>query len=1090
MDIENSMSVELTAQQQALWFLAHSSTQDVRYNTGLAVRINGALNVTALQLAIHRMVSRTPLLRCTFPGAYGVPEVLFNKELSAPLMHFDARGWDEQYLAVKVQEWHYRPFDLSTDSSLRFGLFECGADEWVLVICAHHIIVDFTSLGIMLDQLECLYLDELDSDLQCWFSPGKPFSEYLALERSSLTAASADSTDAYWLEYLKHPPTTLNWDQRWRHGDNTASSHYFSIDSARYAAIRDYAVASGVSIFTVMLSAWAVAVARASDTTDVVIGIPTSMRDAQFQNTVGSLFTVLPVRLNTQASFDVLTRQARSDFFSALDHRQFNLSKALVGLQVARVPERNPLFQTTVNMLGQTGQSRWVDLIMAPSSVRAAWAGLSLSPCKLNQQEGQVDIALEFVDAQDELRCVIKADPRQFSLAGIQSFAGHLTELIDRLLIRPDLESSALVDSPQQDFNVVSGPLNQYPRDAVGAVSLVDWVDRNARLYPGRIALREQEKTLDYHALQMQSLQLADRIKKVSHGDAQRIGIALSPSIDAVVAMLAILRTGAGYVPLDPALPNERLCCIIEQSQITAVICDAQTLRQSAWPVATLDMHAVQDDADDVVPRLFDNSTANGLAYSVFTSGSTGTPKGIDVEHHSIVALLEATFQALNVEDGLVWSWTLATSFDLSVWEIWGALCSGGSLLIVPPHIRNQPDRLLALLDSAGVNVVTQTPSGLKSMLTEFSRGPVLASLRHWLICGEALPGETARHYLRDHWTLWNLYGPAETTVYASIEKVTEALARYAVVPLGRPLACATLYIVDQQRVCALGQPGEIVVGGAGVARGYVGLEALTAERFIDDPYMPGHRAYRTGDLGYWDGERVHFCGRLDDQIKVHGHRVEPGEIERCLETHEQVRQAAVFLESAAGHDRLVAVTRPVESAAPPDERNLREHLRKWLPAYMQPARFVSAQSIPINRHGKLDRQAVRQQWAAPQALDADVTPTDSAPGRGEGWRERLTTIWCEVIGKADIGADDAFFEIGGTSIALMQVHARLQEWPEGRQLLASDLFRFPTVRSLSAFLQGDTASPRESYSADRRRHTLAHRRREPQALARGGQDV
>lgn len=1092
MDNENSVSAALTAQQHALWFLAHSSKQDVRYNTGLAVRIKGELDVAALQLAIRRLVARTPILRCTFPSAGGIPGVLFNEELSAPLMRFNAQGWDERYLAGKVQDWHYQPFDLSTDSSLRFGLFECCAGEWVLVICAHHIIADFTSLGIILDHLECLYLHELDSDLHCWFSPGKPFNEYLTLERSSLTGPSAEAADAYWLEYLRSPPGTLNWDQRWRHGDSTASSHYFSISSSRYSAIKDYAVASGVSIFTVMLSAWAVAVARVSGNRDVVVGIPTSMRDAQFQNTIGSLFTVLPVRLNTDASFNVLTQQARSDFFSALDHRQFHLSRTLDALQVARVPERNPLFQTTVNMLGQARQSRWVDLIMAPSSIRASWAGFSLSPYKLNQQEGQVDIALEFVDAQDELRCVIKADPRQFSHAGIQAFTEHLTQLIDCLLVCPDLESNAVVGSPQEDFNVVPGPLNTCPRDAVGAVSLVEWVDHHVRLYPDRIALREQEKTLDYQTLQMRSLQLAKRIKEISHGHAQRIGIALSPSIDAVVAMLAILRTGAGYVPLDPALPIERLCCIIEQSQITAVIGDKQTLQHGAWPVATLNVHAAQDETGDVVPPLFDFSTANGLAYSVFTSGSTGTPKGIDVEHHSIVALLEATFQALDVEDGLVWSWTLATSFDLSVWEIWGALCSAGTLLIVPTHIRNQPDRLLALWDCAGVNVITQTPSGLKNMLTEFLRRPILASMRHWLICGEALPGETARHYLSDHWTLWNLYGPAETTVYASIEKVTEALAQYAVVPLGRPLGFATLYIGDQQRVCALGEPGEIVVGGAGVARGYVGLEALTAERFIDDPYLPGNRAYRTGDLGYWDGERVHFCGRQDDQIKVHGHRVEPGEIERCLETHEQIRQAAVFLENAAGHDRLVAVIRPAENGALPDERNVREHLRKWLPAYMAPTRFVSAQFIPVNRHGKLDRQAVKKQWATSQLLDGDVNPSDSAYVRGDSWRERLTTIWRDVLGKADIGSDDAFFEIGGTSIALMQVHARLQEWPEGQQLLASDLFRFPTVRYLSAFLQGDTASPRESYSADRRRHTITHRRREAQEAtnAQGDQNV
>ncbi|MEN4912485.1 non-ribosomal peptide synthetase [Erwinia amylovora] len=1093
MDIESLKRERLTDQQLALWFLAHSSPRDVRYNIGLAMRILGELNVEAFQLAMRRLVVHAPVLRNTFPGVGGIPEVVFNPLLTPALMHFDAHGWDEQYLARQIQEWHYRPFDLSSDCCLRFALFECAANEWVLVICAHHIIADFTCLGIILDQLECLYLDEIDSDLQCWFSPTQPFSAYVALEQSSLLEPSAGQTDAYWLEYLRHPPSALNWDPRWRHGDNSVSSHFFSIGSSRCRAISDFALASGVSVFTVMLSAWAVAVARASDHHDVVVGVPTSMRESQFRNTIGSLFTVLPVRLNTGASFNQLVRQARSDFFSALDHRRFRLSQALDALQVARIPERNPLFQTTVNMLGKTGKSRWIDLMMAPPTVKICWAGLALSHYPLHQQEGQVDIALEFVDAGEDLRCVIKADPRHFSLAGIATFTQHFTQLIDRLLTSPGLESGALTQPPQVDFNVIPGPLNACPRGATGAVSLVEWIDRLVQIHPDRIALREQGQTLSYQLLQRRSLRLARRLTQASHQHGQRIGISLPPGIDAVVAMLAILRTGAGYVPLDPALPNERLHGIIEQSQITTVIGDAQTLRQKAWPVATLDVHTGSEDSDDAIPALFDFSTVSGLAYSVFTSGSTGTPKGIDVEHHSIVALLEAAFRALDLQNALVWSWTSAASFDLSVWEIWGALCSGGTLLVVPSHIRNQPDRLLSLLDSAGVNVVTQTPSGLKNMLTEFARRPSLASLQHWCICGEALPGETARCYLSERWDLWSFYGPAETTVFASIEKVTEELVRYAVVPLGRPLDCATLYIMQQQQACAPGQHGEIIVGGSGVSRGYVGLKALTAERFIDDPYMPGKHAYRSGDSGYWDGERVHFCGRLDDQVKVHGHRVELGEIERCLETHAQVRQAAVFLETVAGLERLAAVTKPVENGAQPTELNLREHLRKWLPSYMHPTRFVSTPAIPVNRHGKLDREAVRRQWAVAQPTSADVPPRTVTPGRGDCWRVRLASIWRDVLGKNDICPDDAFFEIGGTSVALMQIHARLQQWPEGRQLLASDLFRFPTIRALGAFLQGDTVSPLEgsvSYCDNRRRHTLNQRRRKPDASgSQGGQD-
>lgn len=1095
MDIQNSVNRALTVQQHALWFLAHCSSQDVRYNIGQAMQMHGEFDVAAFGLSIRRLVARTAVLRSTFPGTHGKPGLVINDQLEAPLMRFEARNWDEQYLAEQIQEWYYRPFDLAVESSLRFGLFEREADEHVLVICAHHIITDFTSLGLILDQLECLYLEEVGSDTQRWFTPTRPFADYVAMEQSYFADQGKGETEAYWLKYLEQPPTALNWSRNWRQGSTAAASHYFTVESLRYRAIRELAQQRGASVFAVMLAAWAVTVAQESNSHDVVVGMPTSMRDDEFQNTIGSLFTVLPVRFRLEGSFNEVIQQARSGLFSALDHRQFELAHALEHLGVARLPERNPLFQTTVNMLGQVGQSRWVDLMMAPSTVRVPWAGLALSPWKINQQEGQVDIALEFIDAQDELRCVVKADPRCFSLAGMQTFVERFTQLIDRLLTAPERPLNMAAVESAQDYNVVPGPLNTPVRGAISAVSLVDWIDRQTARSPYLIALREQAQTLDYQALQVRSLRLAHHLTRDADMAHKRIGVALPPGIDAVVAMLSVMRAGAGYVPLDPALPEERLRRIIEQSGIDTVIGNAQTLRQRSWLALTLDLQEVERNHRDPVPALFDNSTGNGLAYSVFTSGSTGDPKGIDVEHHNIVALLEAMYQTLDMDEALVWSWAHATSFDLSVWEIWGALCSAGTLVIAPVEMRGQPDRLLALLDSEGVNVITQTPSGLKNLLTEFLRGPALQSPRHWVICGEALPGKTARHYLSDRWAFWNLYGPAETTVFATIEKVTEALTRFAVVPLGRPLACATLYVRDRQQTPALGHQGEILIGGAGVARGYVGLAATTAERFVDDPYLPGGRAYLTGDLGYWDGERLHFCGRLDDQIKVHGHRIETGEIERCLEAHGQIRQAAVFVETMQGHDRLVAVVLPAEGSGPVEEQHLREHLRKWLPAYMQPTRIVTTHVIPTNRHGKLDRQAVRQQWALMQCVEHDATPSSESGSRGDFWRARLTSIWRDVLGRNDVGLDEAFFEIGGNSLALMQVYARLQAWPEGQLLLASDLFRFPTIRALCDFLRGDDTSlsdvPCTDSATFRRQQTLRSRRRDVQVFdVEGDQNV
>lgn len=270
MDIQNSMNPALTVQQHALWFLSHCSLQDVRYNIGLAVKVYGKFDIVSFELSIRRLVARTAVLRSTFPGTHE-PRLVINNHLEAPLMHFDARDWDEHFLAQQIQEWHSRPFDLAVESSLRFGLFDLGVGEHVLVVCAHHIITDFTSLGLILDQLECLYLEEVGNDPQRWFTPARPFSDYVALEQLYFDKQGNRATEAYWLEHLQHPPAALNWDSQWRQGCTAEASHYFTIDKSQCRGIRDFASGHGASVFTFMLAAWAVAVAHESKSHDVVV---------------------------------------------------------------------------------------------------------------------------------------------------------------------------------------------------------------------------------------------------------------------------------------------------------------------------------------------------------------------------------------------------------------------------------------------------------------------------------------------------------------------------------------------------------------------------------------------------------------------------------------------------------------------------------------------------------------------------------------------------------------------------------------------------------------------------------------------------
>ncbi|MGE7992038.1 non-ribosomal peptide synthetase [Pseudomonas sp. NPDC089554] len=1083
MDTSKTLATRLTPQERAQWLMARMQPQDTRYNIGLAIRIDGDLQRQALHFAWQRLVAGHEILRTTYPGDAGVPVAVCAPGLQAPLSFFDDPGLDDMALKASTDAWFDSPFDLAHGPCLRLGCFARGAGSQVLVLCAHHIIADFTSLGLLLDELEALYLDEIGSEAEHWRDTPMPFGDY-----RRQVCATADgqpsASQAHWLHYLENAPAPLEWPDHWRQGGSGVASHYLTLDGERLRGVRRWVENTGASLYAVVLATWAVAVSRACAQPQIMVGMPMSMRDSASARTLGSLFNVLPLRVCAQGSLQALIRAIRNDLHRALDHRDFDLGAALETLVLPRPEGRNPLFQTTVNLLGQAEHSRWLALQMAGADAQAGWAGLRAAPWPLAQQQGQVDIALELVDAHERLRCVIKADQRTFSASGLERFAAHWLATVDALMGAQGDVDCAAPAACEADYNSVPGPLNSLPSASAPAPTLVAWFDRQASRYPDAPALRDEAGALDYRGTQARSVKLARHLETLGVVPGDRVGVLLAPGIDALLAMLAVMRAGAAYVPLDPSLPSERLALIVRSSAIAVVVADGQLPLLDELGVRGCQVGAcTHDDLTAALP-LFDRSTPDTCAYSVFTSGSTGQPKGIDVAQANVVALLASMYHALQMPEQLLWSWSHAASFDLSVWEIWGALCSGGCLLVIPSSVRSRPDVLLEWLIRHQVGVITQTPSGLRQLSADFLQHSSRLVAQHWVVCGEALPGAVARQYLSDRWALWNLYGPAETTVFATLERVTPALADEAIVPIGRPLSLATVYLREGETCPAKGTLGEIVIGGAGVSLGYVGLAQQNRERFIVDPYRQDAIAYRTGDLGYWDGERLRFAGRIDEQVKFNGYRIELGEIERCLEACAEVRQAAVLLEEVDGHMRLVALVSCHDAVAGFDEKALREYLRGKLPGYMQPTRVLPVAQLPLNRHAKLDRKAARH------LLETLVPSTAAAVADVDGWRERVVAIWASVLGRPEVGLDDAFFDLGGNSMALLEVHAQLQRWPEAQHLRPSDLFRWVTPRMLANALQGDAVVTAEAAPVGlaRRSAALQRRRQLTEAnLAEGG---
>ncbi|MEK9495276.1 condensation domain-containing protein [Photorhabdus sp. P32] len=435
----------LSIQQRDLWFIDNYTPGDSKYNISMAFRIHGSFQIDAFRYAVNRLVSRNAALRSTFVNVNGEPRLVINEHLLPTLEVFDATTLSREALEDAVQNFHSIPFQLEKASCLRFGIYVVSAEEYVLHMCVHHIVSDFTSLGLMLDQLERYYLAELGEDDDSWLPPAEDFKDYVVKEREYYQSERAEKSKAYWSECLKQPPAVLQWDSVWRKGPNDKSSILFSIGEETTKKIKRLASEIRGSIFTVMLAAWSAYIARETKAADIVMGVTVSMRHSVHQHIIGCLFNTLPIRLSVAQTFHHFLLAAKERLLSALDNRNFCLSQMAEHLTVEQYADRNPLFQAAINMLGQVGQSRWAALEMADDSVQASWAGQTISPFRVCQQEGLFDIELLFVDAGSHLRCEFKANKHFFSHLGLQIFAKRFKQAVEMLMADPNEEINTLL---------------------------------------------------------------------------------------------------------------------------------------------------------------------------------------------------------------------------------------------------------------------------------------------------------------------------------------------------------------------------------------------------------------------------------------------------------------------------------------------------------------------------------------------------------------------------------------------------------------------------------------------------------------------
>jgi amino acid adenylation domain-containing protein len=1047
--------------QQRLWFIDQMTPGKATYNLPGALRVTGKLDVAVLKKALEEVSRRHETLRTRFVSVQGEAQQVIEDQVKVQLPIVDltsiAGEQEREAEAVRLaQEEAREPFDLKQAPLFRGKLLRLGVLDHVLLFTMHHIISDAWSMGVLIEEISVLY----DA-----FSIGRPsplseipiqYADFSEWQREWLAGGVLEAQLAYWKEQLagisvlqlptdRPRPTTQS---------QNGAVYEFAVEAKVAQQLRKLAEERGATLFMVLLSAFQTLLYRYSGQADIAVGTPTAGRGSnETEKLIGFFINTLVLRgdLFGAPSFLELLQRTKEVTLEAYTHQDVPFEKLVEVLS----PERNlgstPLFQVMM-VLQNAPQS---DLRLGSATLQAFNI--------VDNGTSKFDLLLQLgEDGMGMLTGSLQYSTDLFDRATIGRFIEHYRKLLRGIAEGPlqSIDGLPLLTANEEkqvveEWNRTSV---EFERRKFVPGLIEEQVDRT----PTATALRYEEEELTYQELNERANQLARQLGELGVGAEARVGLLIERSVEMVVGLLGVLKAGAAYVPLDPDYPAERLSYMLESAEIK-VLLTQEYLREQVpgygGPVLELDGAEEQK-------RIGEQSRENlnvgiegeNLAYLIYTSGSTGRPKGVMNSHGGLVNRLLWMQEEYRLRGDDVVLQKTPFSFDVSIWEFFWPLMEGAKLVLARPGGHQDPSYLAQLIHEQKITRLHFVPSMLSVFLDE-ERGKQCKSIRQVVCSGEALGGELARRCLDSMpWVeLHNLYGPTEAAIDVTYWQCKVEDSR-ASVPIGKGIANIRVYVVDKEmEPVPVGVPGELYLGGVGLARGYWGRGDLTAERFVPDGLSGkrGERLYRTGDLVRWlsDGN-LEYLGRLDDQVKMRGLRIELGEIEAALQEHESVRHAVVIVrEDQVGQKRLVAyIVAGAESVAASNGNGsgraellqineLREHLRAKLPEYMVPSAYVQLETIPLSHNGKIDRKSLPEP-------DKNMREQEYV-GPRNAMEETLCRLWQEVLRLERVGINDNFFRIGGHSLLGVQVISRIK-LIFSTEMPLSILFTAPTVASMA----------------------------------------
>ncbi|MCD4691529.1 MAG: amino acid adenylation domain-containing protein, partial [Calditrichales bacterium] len=1046
---QNQADYPMSAAQKRLWFLNQLDPESAFYNIPSALRLKGSLNVPVLEKSINEIVKRHEVLRASFHiDDKGEAQQIISGELIVPLNQLDISDIPADKTEAKVQQLlkdkAAAVFKLDQAPLMRVSLIKLNSGEYVLIINMHHIIADGWSIGVFIQEVIMLY-QAFAANLA---SPLKDlklqFFDYAQWQEDRQNEEVINKQLSYWTEYLKGMPARLELPvdhPRPSLASYKGKQHIFSVGKELTGKLRKLTKENNVSLYMTLMSAFQTFLYKFSNQDDFGVGAPIANRNRkEIEEIIGFFVNTIVLRANftKDITFLDLINRVRNDVLEASANQDVPFEKIVETILPKRELSVSPLFQVMF------------DLQKAPlQSMKLK--ELTLEIVDIEIEVAKFDLLFIMLEYEDDIKCTLEYNTDLFDTVTIERIAGYFSTLLTNIVRNPAGFISDLSLISVEEKNYITSHWNKTQTNYPFNYCVHELFEKQANLTPQSIALSFEGTELTYAELNSRTNQLARYLKRSGIGPDKLVGLYTERSIESIIAILGILKAGGAYLPLDPEYPLDRLKFMLNDAQSTIIL--TQSHLKERLPVENISILCLDIDwdkfKDEKKENLHNTAIPENLIYVMYTSGSTGIPKGVSITHKSVVRLVKNTnYVKFSKDDKFL---QLAPiSFDASTLEIWGSLLNGAKLIIMPP---GKPS-LQELADKIINNKVSflWLTAGLFHLMVD-EQLDAIKTVRQLLAGGDVLSVRHVNKLLQrfNNHTFINGYGPTENTTFTcchpmeTVEKIDKS------VPIGRPISNTQTYILDRYfHTVPIGSPGELFIGGVGLARDYYNRPNLTAEKFVPNPFSdkPGKRLYKTGDLvRYLADGNIEFLGRIDQQVKIRGFRIELGEIEALLRKHSALKDAVVIAhEDMPGDKQLAAYIVPQQISEIPDNETLRLLLSEKLPDYMIPAFYIPIDKVPITPNGKVDRKAL----PAPDK-ERFSSKKDYVPPRTE-LEKLLIETWQEILGIDKIGIYDNFFDLGGNSLKAAVFANRLQKELD-EVVHVGAIFKAPLIAELAMYI-------------------------------------